>query len=128
MLKFHFASSAIFYICIYCHTIQTSISLYKRYIIRFLTDKSEKNITRYTFSYFIPFIFIFLIPIFFNKAMNKGNSCQGLLTIASVNWCRVWVSLIDVFFLSILQHPLARITCRWNASLSHGAKSICKKE
>ena len=73
-------------ICIYCHTIQTSISLYKR----FLTDKS----TRYNLSYFIPFIFIFLILIFSIRSWIIVMS--GELTIASVNWRRVWCSLIDV--------------------------------
>ena len=36
----------------------------------------EKKITRYrsNLSYFIPFIFIFIILIFFNKVMNKGNN------------------------------------------------------
>ena len=48
-------------ICIYCHTIQTNISLYKRYKI---FNGEKKNITRYNLSYFIPFIFIFLILIF----------------------------------------------------------------
>ena len=60
-------------ICIYCHAIQTSLSLYKRYKI--FNGQEWKKITRYrsNLSYFIPFIFIFLILIFFNKVMNKGN-------------------------------------------------------
>ena len=58
-------------ICIYCHTIQTSISLYKRYKI-FNGQEWKKNITRYNLSYFILFIF-FSYPYFFNKVMNKGN-------------------------------------------------------
>ena len=61
-----------FTICIYCHTIQTSISLYKRYKI-FNGQEWKKNITIYNLSYFFPIIFIFLILIFFNKVMNKGN-------------------------------------------------------
>ena len=54
VLKFHFASSAIFdhlYSGIYCHTIQTSISLYKRYKI----FNGEKNITRYNLSFYFYF-------------------------------------------------------------------------
>ena len=43
-------------ICIYCHAIQTSISLYKRYKI--FNGREWKKITRYrsNLSYFIPFI------------------------------------------------------------------------
>ena len=48
-------------ICIYCHAIQTSISLYKRYKI--FNGREWKKTTRYrsSLSYFIPFIFIILI-------------------------------------------------------------------
>ena len=49
-------------ICIYCHTIQTSISLYKRYKIF-----NRQEWKRYNLSYFIPFIFSY--PHFFNKVM-----------------------------------------------------------
>ena len=48
-------------ICIYCHAIQTSISLYKRY--KLFNGREWKKISRYrsNLSYFIPFIFLILI-------------------------------------------------------------------
>ena len=64
-------------ICIYCHTIQTSISLYKRY--RILNGQVWKNITRYNLSYFIPFIFIFLILIFSIRSWIKVINVRGNL-------------------------------------------------
>ena len=54
--------SLCFVICIYFYTIETSISLYKRYKI--FNGQEWKNITRYNFYYFICFIFIFLNFIF----------------------------------------------------------------
>ena len=62
-------------ICIYYHTIQTSISLYKRYKIFNGQEWKKKNITRYMYnlSYSIPFIFIFLILIFSIRSWMRGN-------------------------------------------------------
>ena len=66
-------------ICIYCHAIQTSISLYKRYKI--FNGREWKKITRYrsNLSYFIPFIFIFLILIFSIRSWIKVINVMGNL-------------------------------------------------
>ena len=66
-------------ICIYCHAIQTSISLYKRYKI--FNGREWKKITRYrsNLSYFIPFIFIFLILIFSIRSWIKVINVRGNL-------------------------------------------------
>ena len=65
-------------ICIYCHTIQTSKSLYKKYKI-FNGQEWIKNITRYILSYFISYIFIFLILIFSKRSWIKVINVRGNL-------------------------------------------------
>ena len=50
----------------------------------------------WSFTLLRPPSLVICIYLLFNKAMNKGNKCQGELTIAPVNWRRVWCSLIDV--------------------------------
>ena len=64
-------------ICIYCQATQTSISLYKRYKI--FNRQEWKKITRYrsNLSYFIPFIFIFLILIFSIRSWIKVINVRG---------------------------------------------------